>query len=150
MSGEFEVAWHGARWRDDRLEVVPSTSHPQGLSPTKRPNERRGGRKPVIAPAVAKTLRTAEKPLSALEVFARIRDHISANCTVAGVNSALFRLRTEGFIEACERRATFGRFGCTYRWVDKVAEPGPSPAERGRMGGLKKAENERHREAYAG
>src|SRR5688572_21243600 len=125
MDPEFEIAWHGGKWRDDRVDVSPplEVTNPQGLSPTKRPHERRGGRKPVIAPAVAEALRTAEKPLTALELYARIVGQLSANCTVAGVHSAVFRLRTQGLVETCEQRATFGRFGCTYRWIGRSTYP---------------------------
>lgn len=143
MHAEFEVAWHGATWRDDRVDVAPpeSVGHPQGLSPTKRPNERRGGRKPIIATAVAETLRTAEKPLSTIEVHARIQH---GTATVAGVHSAMYRLQRAGQIKRAERRTGFGEFSATYRWVYKADAPKTSKAEIGRLGGLKAAEVRRN------
>lgn len=152
MQPDVEVAWHGAKWRDDRVDVsAPSViTTPQGLSPAKRPHARRGGRKPVISPAVAETMRTAAKPLSAVEVFTRIRARLGKTiCTVAGVNSALYRLLKDGKIERGERRAGWGQFGCTYQWKEQpnaaldAVKLQARKAEIGRLGGFKSGEARR-------
>lgn len=154
MQPEFEVSWHGAKWRDDRVDVVapPTVTTPQGLSPAKRPHERRGGRKPVISGAVTEILRTAEKPLSARQVYERVSRHGSVHgvkFTIAGVNSAMGRLRTTGQIAIDERRPGYGQFSSTYRWAEQsiaaldAVKLKPTKAEIGRLGGLAKAANER-------
>lgn len=143
---ELVVAWHGSKWRDDRVDVEPPpvVTTPQGLSPAKRPHERRGGRKAVIAPAVAQTIRTAEKPLSAIEVHKRVAQKMK--CTVAGVHSAMYRLQRDRRIELADRRAGFGQFGATYQWKENPNEALDAvkltarKAEIGRLGGLKSAE----------
>ena len=149
---QLEVAWHGAKWRDDRVGVpLPAVlTSPQGLSPEKRPHERRGGRKPVIANAVADVLRAAERPLNAVQVYERVCERLArVPCTVAGVHSAMHRLLSAQKIERVERKPGFGQFSATYRWKPNPHEALDAvkltarKAEIGRLGGLKSGEARR-------
>lgn len=101
-------------------------------------------------------MRTAHEPLSALQVFERVRTRMTgdARFTVAGVNSALYRLLTDRKIVRSEKRTSFGQFGCTYQWIQPpelaaldAVQLRATKAEIGRLGGWKKAANARRHEA---
>lgn len=155
MQPEFEVAWHGSSWRDDRplgepLPTPESTARKLERLPTDRPRPyaERGGRKPIIREEVERILRQSEIPLSALEIHGRLQNR---HCTVAGVNSAIYQFKCDRKIVRAQRiMPGVGKFRCTYRWVawDRsreldAIELRAKNVVNGRLGGLKSGESRR-------
>lgn len=169
MQAEFEIAWHGAAWRDDRSSgpaefSEDSAAEPEAqgeLAPLVLVTGKRQ-RKSVVRDAVAKLLRESGESLTVWEIFERIGAR--GKYTFAGVHSAVFTLKDLGYVErdeAVQTRLRFGQHRGAYRWNRRVeirmvraqdqpqlpsARPTPVKASLpdkaviGRRGGLKSAE----------
>jgi hypothetical protein len=123
----FEVAWHGAAWRDDRAcgptDITPcEPDEPiDGPLPPLFVITGRRQRKSLVRDAVATLLRETGESLSVWEIHARIGG--PGKHTFAGVHSAVFLLKDLGYVERDEQvrtQRTFGQHRAAWRWNRRV------------------------------